>query len=285
MMEWLLNYLDSDKFFALMQAGILFLSGFFIAGLLGRTVYRVSLKRFNTHHATLSRRLVYWLVLGLFIASGLKQLGFNLGVLLGAAGVLSVAIGFASQTSVSNLISGLFLIGERPFQIGDTIEVGSTKGEILSIDLLSVKIRTADNLFVRIPNESLIKTSVTNLTRFPIRRLDLKFGVAYKENINQVRQVLLQVAEQNPLSLDEPGPLFQFLSFGDSSLDLQFSVWTKKENYTSLQTSLLDEIKKAFDQQGIELPFPQRELSLNADTLQVLKDGQNNRIHTLTDKS
>lgn len=127
---------------------------------------------------------------------------------------------------------------------------------------------------MRIPNESLIKTEVTNLTRFPIRRLDLKIGVAYKENIGQVRQVLLQVAEQNPLSLDEPVPVFQFLSFAESSLDLQFSVWTRKENYRELRTSLLGEIKIAFEQQGIELPFPQRDLNLSKDTVELLQQNR-----------
>lgn len=285
MIDLIINYLDSDKFFSLLQAGLLFIVGFLAASLLSRAIYKVCLKRFSPHHASLSRRLVYWLVLALFIASGLKQLGFNLGVLLGAAGVLSVAIGFASQTSVSNLISGLFLIGERPFQIGDTIQVGNTTGEILSIDLLSIKLRTFDNLFVRIPNESLIKTEVTNLTRFPIRRLDLKIGVAYKENISQVRQVLLQVAEQNPLSLDEPVPVFQFLSFAESSLDLQFSVWTRKENYRELRTSLLEEIKLAFDQQGIDIPFPQRELSLSQSTLTLLRNEQQQKIQGVADKA
>src|SRR5690606_3033117 len=129
-------------------------------------------------------------------------LGFSLSVLLGAAGVLSVALGFASQTSASNLISGLFLIGEQPFQLGDTIKVGNTTGEVLSIDLLSVKLRTFDNLYVRIPNESLIKSEMTNLTRFPIRRFDLLIGVAYKENISQVRQIMQNVADNNPLCMD-----------------------------------------------------------------------------------
>lgn len=155
--------------------------------------------------------------------------------------------------------------------------MGGTTGEILSIDLLSIKLRTFDNLFVRIPNESLIKTEVTNLTRFPIRRLDLKIGVAYKENISQVRHVLLQVAEQNPLSLDEPVPVFQFLSFAESSLDLQFSVWTKKENYRELRTCLLEEIKLAFDKHNIDLPFPQRELSLSPSALALLGSAQNNK--------
>ena len=122
--------------------------------------------------------------------SALRELGFDLSVVLGAAGILSVAIGFASQTSTSNLISGLFLMLERPFSIGDVIKVDSTTGEVISIDLLSVKIRTFDNLFVRSPNESMIKTQVTTLTKFPIRRADLQVGIAFKEDIERVKEIL-----------------------------------------------------------------------------------------------
>ncbi|MFC4655282.1 MULTISPECIES: mechanosensitive ion channel family protein [Rheinheimera] len=271
-LDTILNYFDSQSFFQLLRAVLLFAFGFLAASLLSKAAFKLSLKKFSPHHASLTKRLVYWLVLALFIATALKQLGFNLGVLLGAAGVLSVALGFASQTSVSNLISGLFLIGERPFQIGDTIRVGSTTGEILSIDLLSVKIRTPENLFVRIPNESLIKTEVTNLTRFPIRRLDLLIGVAYKEQISQVRAILLRVADEHPFCLDEPAPDFRFLNFGESSLDLQLSVWTRKENYLALKTGLLEQIKLAFDKEGVEFPFPQRELSLSEPSQRFLKE-------------
>ena len=89
---------------------------------------------------------------------------------------------------------------------------------------------------------------------------------------------MLKVAEQNPLSLDEPVPVFQFLSFAESSLDLQFSVWTRKENYRELRTCLLEEIKQAFDQQGIDLPFPQRELSLSQNTLALLRNEPEQKI-------
>ena len=184
----------------------------------------------------------------------------DLSVLLGAAGIVTVALGFASQTSASNLISGLFLIGERPFSVGDIIKVGDTTGEVLSIDLLSVKLRTYDNLYVRLPNESLIKSEVTTLTKFPIRRLDLLIGVAYKEDINKVRDVLTVVATNNPMCLEEPKPLFIFLGFGESSIDLQFSLWTKRENFIAFKTSVQIEIKQAFDQNGIEIPFPHRTL-------------------------
>lgn len=260
MTENILQLLMTDHMLQFIKALILLVAGLMAARFASNTAYRLLSQRFSQHHAVLFRRLSFWLVMALFAASALRELGFSLSVLLGAAGVLSVALGFASQTSASNLISGLFLIGEKPFQLGDTIKVGNTTGEILSIDLLSVKLRTPDNLYVRIPNESLIKSEVTNLTRFPIRRLDLQFGVAYKENIGQVRKLLLELADKNPLSLDEPSPVFVFTGFGESSLDIQFSVWSRRENFRDLRNSLLEEIKLSFDKAGIDIPYPHRTL-------------------------
>jgi|SRR5690625_1639331 len=228
--------------------------------LLAAGAVRTVNSRLDAHRAMVLRRIVFYLVLGLAVATALNQLGFQLGVLLGAAGILSVALGFASQTSASNLISGLFLVGERPFGIGDIIEVGSTRGEILSVDLLSVKLRTYDNLLVRIPNETLIKTEVINLSRFPLRRADLKLSVARKENIQRVRELLFAVAESNVLCLEEPKPLFIILGFGAYSTDIQFSVWAKRENFLALKNSMYEDIKLAFEEQQIEIPFPHTSL-------------------------
>lgn len=257
------DLLDPGNLVMLVRAGLILTVGLLLAPLAARLVTRAMRQRFSVHHTQLARRLVFYVVLALFLASALRELGFSLAVLMGAAGVLTVAIGFASQTSASNLISGLFLIGERPFEVGDTIQVGGTSGEVLSIDALSVKLRTFDNLYVRIPNESLIKSEVVNLTRFPIRRLDLKFGVAYSEDINRVRDVLLRVAERNPLCLDEPAPVFIFQGFGDSALELQLSLWARRQNFLALRNSVTAEIKAAFDAAGIEIPFPHRTLEAN----------------------
>jgi small-conductance mechanosensitive channel len=258
--EGLLDKLQADTLGMIARAVVLVVLGLVLAGLCSRVIQRLVGKRLSVHHLQLIRRVVFYSVLALFVASALRELGFSLAVLMGAAGVLTVAIGFASQTSASNLISGLFLIGERPFAVGDIIRIGGTTGEVLSIDALSVKLRTFDNLFVRIPNETLIKSEVTTLTRFPIRRLDLPVGVAYKEDLGQVREVLMAVAERNPQCLDDPPPLFIFQGFGDSSLDIQFSVWATRENFLALRNSIAVEIKAAFDQTGIEIPFPHRSL-------------------------
>lgn len=266
MMDSLAALLEYEKALHILRALMLIIAGLILAKLAASAVHKLPVRHLTAHQSTLLKRVLYWLILGLFLASALRQLGFSLAVLLSAAGVLSVAIGFASQTSASNLISGLFLVGERPFELGDLIKVGDTVGEVLSIDLLSVKLRTFDNLFVRIPNESLIKTQMTNLTRFPIRRFDMLVGVAYRENISKVREVLAEVAEKNPLCLDEPAPLFMFTGFGDSSLNIQFSVWAKKDSFRDLRNTMHEQVKEAFDAAGIEIPFPHRSLYSGSET-------------------
>ncbi len=254
------RYFTEDRVSAFLAAGFVLIIGVLLARALKRAVERVVSGRFTAQNAMIAGRVVHYLALGLVVAVALHQAGLDLSILLGAAGVLTVAVGFASQTSASNVISGLFLMGEAPFQVGDVIRVGTTTGTVSSVDLLSVKLRTFDNLLVRLPNETLLKTEITNLTRFPIRRIDVLVGVAYKEEVGRVQEVLLEVADRNPLCLDEPKPLFIFQGFGASSLDLQFSVWAARENYLEVKTRIQQEIKAAFDAAGIEIPFPHRTL-------------------------
>lgn len=218
-------------------------------------------RRLSPQHTMLLGRGVFYSIVLLGFFQALRQAGFDIGVLLGAAGIVTVALGFAAQTSASNLISGLFLMGERPFVLGDAIQVGSTVGEVVSIDLLSVKLRTFDNLLVRISNESLLKSEITNLTRHPIRRLDVPIGIAYAENPERVRAILAGVAEANELCLDEPSPIFFVLGFGDSAIQLRFSVWTATSHFFEFRTRFLTEVKNAFDAEGVEFPFPQQTLT------------------------
>jgi small-conductance mechanosensitive channel len=233
-------------------AGVLFLG----ALVLRWVKRRLAIPGVAEAHQALVRRLVTAALFGVFAAWFLKELGFELGPLLGAAGVVTVAVGFAAQTSVSNLISGLFLMGERPFLIGDNITVGDKTGEVISIDLMSVRIRTFDNLLVRIPNETILKSDLINLTHFPIRRVDLPVGVAYKEDLGRVREILMRVAEENPLCLADPAPRVFAKAFGTSAMELQFSVWAEKTRYIELKNTIFEDIKAAFDAEAIEIPFP-----------------------------
>jgi small-conductance mechanosensitive channel len=254
--------MHSERLGDFAMGAALILIGWMLASFLARVFVRSMQHRLTPHQLVVWRRAIYYGILLLFTVAALREVGFHLSVLLGAAGALTVAIGFASQTSASNLISGLFLIAEGPFAIGDYIRVGQTEGEVLSIDLLSVKLRTPDNLFVRIPNEQLIKTEVTTLTKFAIRRINLPLGVAYKEDLPRVRKTLLSVAQNNPLCLDEPLPQVIMQNFGDSALNLMFYVWTRRENFIEVRDQLQEDIKAAFDAAHIEIPFPQ--ISINA---------------------
>lgn len=256
--------MDYSTVIPFIRAGIILVAGFFIARLVAGSAIRVIGKHLNKQQQVFYRRGIYYFLLAVVLVSALNEMGFKLSVLLGAAGILSVAVGFASQTSASNLISGLFLLSEKPFVVGDVIRVGGVTGEVLSIDLLSAKLRTFDNLYVRIPNETMLKSEVTTLTRFPIRRLDVPVGVAYKEDTEKVRELLFAVANKNPLCLDEPAPRFMFLGFGDSAQNLQLSLWVKRENFLDLKNTIHYEIKQQFDEQGIEIPFPH--VSLYAGT-------------------
>jgi small-conductance mechanosensitive channel len=252
------NYLTTEQLHGVVRAGFVLILGIAIAQVLRSLTGRILEPRVSAQSALLGRKVSYYVVLTLAVASALRELGLDLGVLLGAAGVLTVAAGFAAQTSAANLISGLFLMSEQPFVVGEVIEVGGTTGEVLSIDLLSVKLRTFDNLYVRVPNETLVKAQIKNLTRHPIRRYDLQVSVGNSAKLPRVREVLMDVAERSPLALREPRPIIIFQSFGESGVNLQFSVWAARDNYIDLRNALAEDVKETFEREGIEIPYPHR---------------------------
>lgn len=245
---------------SLIRAALLLAVGMPVAWGVSRWIRGYFTRVANPQRGLIVGRLVYYTAAAVIFVTVLSELGFSLAPLLGAAGILGIALGFASQTSVSNIISGFFLLAEEPFAVGDLIKVGDITGQVLTIDTLSVKIRTFDNKQVRIPNETLVKSQVTTITRWPIRRVDINVGVAYKEDIGRVREVLLELADANPNVLMEPEPLVIFQGYGDSSINFLFAVWAKKENFLLVRNGITEEIKLRFDEEGIENPFPHRTL-------------------------
>lgn len=227
---------------------------------------RLATARISPQVGLVAGKLLFYFGLVTLLITTMTELGFSLAPLLGAAGVVGIALGFASQTSVSNVIAGLFLLAERPFIVDDLIQVDQHVGRVLSVDTMSVKLRTLDNRFVRIPNETLVKSTVINITRFPIRRLDVRVGIAYREDPERVRRILLDIADRNPMALMEPEPLVIFEGFGESSLDMLFAVWTTRENWLELKNTIQEEIKARFDAEGIEIPFPHRTLYVGSES-------------------
>lgn len=250
------NYITDEQLQLIIQVALLIVVSLPVLFFLRGWARRFFTKKYAPHYGMLAGKLVFYTGLVILIVTVMGQLGISMAPLLGAAGIVGVALGFASQTSVSNIISGLFLIAEQPFKVDDIITISNTTGIVMSIDVLSVKMRTFDNKFVRIPNEMIIKTEVTNLTRFPIRRFEAKISVAYKEDISRVREILMEIAEKNSYVLSEPKSLVVFEAFGASSIDLLFLVWTPAEDFIMVKNTIQEEVKVRFEEEGIEIPFP-----------------------------
>jgi small-conductance mechanosensitive channel len=250
------NMLASARIEMLIRSGVIIFVGLPAVFFLSRWTRSYFSRRFSAQQGMIFSKIVFYTGGVLVFISLFRELGFSLTPLLGAAGIVGIAVGFASQTSVSNIISGLFLLAEKPFVVDDIIIVGDLTGQVLSIDILSIKIRTFDNRFVRIPNETIIKSQVINATRFPIRRIDVKVSAAYKEDVRRVRELLFEIAHNNPLCLEEPEPIVIFSGFGSSSIDFLFGVWAQKVDFIALKNSIQAEIKEKFEAEGIEIPFP-----------------------------
>lgn len=214
------------------------------------------------HQAALVRKLVRYAGFTVAVMTIFNRLDIDLSALLGAAGIAGIAVGFAAQTSISNVISGLFLVSEKPFQAGDIIQVGDVSGVVHSIDFLSIKIQTFDNRFVRIPNETIIKTNVINVTRFPIRRFDLWVTVSYGTDLERVRSILLDLAAKNVYTLDNPEPLIVFDKFDASGINILLGLWFEKSNLMNLRNSIMVDIHARFLQEGIKIAYPQMDVHL-----------------------
>lgn len=248
----------------LIHASILIIAGFMLAHIARSTVLRIYQLNSSGRYTRLIGKLTYFPILFLFLTSAIRAMGFDLQILLGATGILTVALGFASQTSVANLVSGLFLVAERSFNVGDTININDTIGEVLTVDLLSVKLRQADNTMVRIPNEVMIKTQFINLTRFPTRRIDCVLSVSTQNNVAQIRALLLKLANDEPLCLQNPAPILEIKEITDNALHLQFSVWTIQKDFTLVKNRIQEKMLEVLNKQGIFVSSPSTVIELSS---------------------
>ena len=240
------------------RVAVIIVIGFILLFILNRYLKIWLKKRLSSQAQLILYKVINYGGFIIITLSVLREFDIRLTAIFGAAGIAAVAIGFAAQNSLSNVISGLFLLWEKPFKIGDLVKTENQLGIIYSMDLLSVNLRTFDNLLIRIPNEKIMKATFINITRFPIRRLDLKINIAYKDDVERTFEVLKDIARRNPYCLDEPEPLLIFQGFMDSAQEILFGVWFEKSDYVVLRNSILKEVKRRFDEEGIEIPFPHR---------------------------
>jgi len=237
-------------------AVVIFILAVIAITFIGRLIQKVVSVKLSRQAGMVTRKLFTYIAYIISVAVVLNHFGVKIGPLLGAAGIGAVAVGFAAQTSLSNVISGLFLIAEKPFKIGDLVTVDGVEGVVENIGLLSMTMTTFENKSVRVPNETLVKSIVTNISRHPTRRFDMKIGVAYHEDIEHVIRVLRTVAEENEYCLKDPEPFLMFDHFADSSLIFKVGLWCKREDYVALRNAIAKDIKAAFEKENIEIPYP-----------------------------
>lgn len=199
----------------------------------------------------------------------LSKFNVNISGLLVSLGVGSLAIALAAQETISNMISGFIIMTDRPFRIGDRIRYGAAgeTGDVLEIGIRSTKIKDFDNNIVVIPNNEIVKSRVTNFT-YPdtTTRVIIIVGVAYGTEISKVRELLIRLANAHPLKLAERDPEVVILNFGESSVDIRLSLFTEHySNAWQITTELREQIYNEFIKAGIEIPFPQRVVTLLKD--------------------
>jgi len=205
---------------------------------------------------------------GLFV--GVQSLGVNLDSLVIFGGALGVGVGLGLQNVVSNFVAGLILLIEQPIRIGDRIETAGILGDVVRIAARSTWIRTNDNVVIIVPNNNFIDNSVTNWTaNDPNVRISLPLGVSYSADPELVRTILLQAAHDHPHILEEPAADVIFTGYGDNSINFELRIWTCEHAHTpsTLKSDLYFSLFKTFSEQGIELPFPQRDLHIRSSDI------------------
>lgn len=249
-----------ETLLAIARVAAVSLAGFILIRLIVLVVRRVLSRRSTAQVTMLVTKSIGYIGFAVVVTFVLLELGVNLTPILGAAGIVGLAVGIASQASLSNIISGLFLVSEKPFQIGDVVKIGDTSGIVDSIDLLSVKLRTFDNLYIRVPNEKIASSQLTNITRYPIRRMNFTLTVPHSVDLDQVREILVGIANENVLCLQEPEPIILFGDFLEMGCSILFGVWFQKSDYVPVKNSVFMEIHTRLTNAGIPLAIPKRSL-------------------------
>jgi small conductance mechanosensitive channel len=226
-----------------------------VSAALGRSSVKVSLLLQRMIVST-SRTVI--IVAGLLIA--LSQLGISLGPLLAGLGIAGFVIGFALQDTLSNFASGLMILFYKPFDVGDTVEVGGVFGTVNHMSLVNTTVLTFDNQTLVIPNNKIWGDVIKNVTSQRTRRVDMTFGIGYADDVPKAEKVLMEIIESHERVLRDPEPTVRLHELGDSSVNFVVRPWVKTDDYWPVYWDVTRAVKLAFDAQGISIPFPQRDV-------------------------
>ncbi|MEA3281632.1 MAG: mechanosensitive ion channel family protein [Euryarchaeota archaeon] len=214
--------------------------------------------RMDRDRLEITTKVVYYTIIIIAVLLIISDLGMDLSGLLVAGGVVGIVIGFASQSIVGNLISGIFLMFERPIKIGDQLRVDDISGFVEDIHIVSTIVRTYNGLYVRIPNEKVFTGIITNYVTNIARRFEYVVGIRYSDDADRAIEIIEDLIDEQPFSLKNPSPQVFVDNLGDNSVNIIVRIWAPATEWYDLKMELLCEIKKTLEENGIEIAFPQR---------------------------
>ena len=245
-------------------AALLVLVAFWLIYRVSRPGLRAALHKADFHEALIQLmvdNLYRYAIMSVSLVMAADQLGINVGAALAGLGVAGIALGFAAQDSVANVISGIMIFWDKPFIVGDWIRTEGNCGKVTEITLRSTRIRTNRNTYVVIPNKSVIDAVLENYSKHGELRIDVPIGIAYKEDIRQAREVLLEAVRKIPGVMAQPQPDVVVESLGDSSVNLLVRAWIETADEMQPKTFVVVEASKlALDAAGIQIPYPHLQL-------------------------
>jgi len=208
--------------------------------------------------------ILRWTLLLFVIIAALSQLQVNTTSMVALLGAAGLAIGLSLQSSLSNFASGVLLVVFRPFTKGNFVEVAGTTGVVQQIGIFTTTLLTPDNKEIIVPNGAIYGSSITNYSARDTRRVDMKFGVSYGDDIKLVKQILTDIVNEDPRILDEPAPVIALGELGESSVNFLVRPWAKTEDYWAVLWDTNEEVKRRFDAQGVSIPFPQMDVHMDS---------------------
>ena len=243
-------------------AAVVFAVGLFLASFI-RAVMRRSLSpKLPQHVYRPLENIVFYGLLFLAGVAALQPFGVNLSALLVAGGFAGIIVGFASQSALSNLVSGVMLLAEQPFKVGDPVTVAGVSGVVVNVSVLSTTIRTWEGPLVRIPNNDVFNSVITNYVKVRARRVEFTVGVHYNTDVDRAVEALKALMEDHPLCLVNPSPEVFVEEYADSSVNLRVRCWAPPQAWFATKVELQTRVKKTLEEAGIQIPYPQLDLHL-----------------------
>ncbi len=249
--------------FKVLLALAIFIVGRWLAQKATAIVNRLMLRsHLDVTAANFLSRMFYGVFIVVVALAALNQVGVHTTSVVAILGGAAVAIGLALKDQLSNFAAGIMIVTFRPFVKGDYVQISSYTGTVAEISLVNTHLTTINNHDVIIPNSSITTSAVINYTALPNRRVDITIGVGYDANIKTAKDLILKLAQDNPVSFSDPAPIVRVTNLGDNSVDLTLNVWTTNADWWSMQCDLLEQFKYVFDNEKIDIPFPQRSVHI-----------------------